>query len=134
MTQELRGLSILFVDDDVSTVGALERYFESSGASVLTAAGGAQALEILSRVDVDLVVSDLAMPGMNGVTFIKEVRRLPDERARSTPAIAYTASPQLERAAREAGFDAVVPKPVDPAVLGQEMGRVAMRRRADPHS
>ena len=129
MTQELRGVSILLVDDDFSTVCALERYFASNGASVLTAADGVEALEILRRVDVDFIVSDLAMPEMNGVAFIKEVRRLAGERERPTPAIAYSASSQLEQAARDAGFDTVLAKPLDPLVLLQEIRRLVVQRR-----
>ena len=97
--------------------------------SVLTAASGVEALEILRRVDIDFIVSDLAMPEMNGIAFMKEVRRLPGARERSTPAIAYSASSQLERAARDAGFDAVLAKPLDPLVLLREIRRLVVPRR-----
>jgi len=65
--------TVLCVDDEPNILSALRRVLRSSGCQVLTANSGAQALEMLQRVPVDLVVSDMRMPGMDGVQFLEQV-------------------------------------------------------------
>ncbi len=65
--------AILFVDDDREILNALKRNFFRSGFKIHLAEGGNAGLEILSREPVDLVVSDMRMPGMNGYDFLKAV-------------------------------------------------------------
>jgi response regulator RpfG family c-di-GMP phosphodiesterase len=67
-------LTLLCVDDEPNTLAALRRVLRLSGCQVLAATSGAQGLEILDRTPVDLVVSDLRMPGMDGVLFLEQVR------------------------------------------------------------
>lgn len=72
-------LTLLFVDDEASILSALRRLFRPSGYRILTAQGGAEALEILAAEAVDLVISDMRMPGMDGASFLRQVRaRWPD--------------------------------------------------------
>jgi DNA-binding NtrC family response regulator len=71
--------SILFVDDDRSVLHGLERAMRSEDHEILTAGSGADALEILGRRAVDVVVSDERMPGMSGSELLKAVRdRFPE--------------------------------------------------------
>lgn len=71
--------TILFVDDEASILATLKRVFRPSGYRVFTAESGAQGLEILEHEAIDLVVSDMRMPEMNGVQFLEKVReRWPD--------------------------------------------------------
>jgi CheY-like chemotaxis protein len=71
--------TILCVDDEPAILAALRRVFRPHGYRVLTAACGAQALEILEREAVGVVISDMSMPGMDGPTFLDRVRsRWPD--------------------------------------------------------
>lgn len=67
-------LTILFVDDEANILSSLKRLFRPSGYRIFTAEGGAQGLEILARESVDLVVSDMRMPEMNGAQFLEKVR------------------------------------------------------------
>jgi response regulator RpfG family c-di-GMP phosphodiesterase len=70
---------ILCVDDEANILSSLKRLFRSHGYEVLTAGGGAQALELLEKVDVDLVISDMRMPEMDGARFLELARkRWPD--------------------------------------------------------
>jgi len=70
---------ILFVDDEPSILSALRRLFRPQGYRVLMAEGGAAGLALLENESVDLVVSDMRMPEMDGVQFLEQVRqRWPD--------------------------------------------------------
>ncbi|MGU3782018.1 HD domain-containing phosphohydrolase [Burkholderia metallica] len=71
--------SILLVDDEPSLLSALRRVFRPAGYEILTAESGEAALEILASREVDLIVSDMRMPGMSGAEFLARARaRYPD--------------------------------------------------------
>jgi response regulator RpfG family c-di-GMP phosphodiesterase len=71
--------TLLFVDDEANILSALKRLFRPKGYRVLTAEGGAEALEILEKENIDLVVSDMRMPEMDGAQLLERVRqRWPD--------------------------------------------------------
>ncbi|MFA6921588.1 MAG: HD domain-containing phosphohydrolase [Gallionella sp.] len=66
--------TVLFVDDEASILSSLKRLFRPFGYRILTAENGAQGLEVLAQERVDLVVSDMRMPGMSGAQFLEKVR------------------------------------------------------------
>ncbi|MDR3391915.1 MAG: response regulator [Sulfuriferula sp.] len=68
------GATLLFVDDESNILSALKRLFRPFGYRILIAESGAQGLEIMARETVDLVVSDMRMPEMNGAQFLERVR------------------------------------------------------------
>ncbi len=71
--------TLLFVDDEPSILSALRRLFRPQGYRILIAEGGAAGLEILEQEAVNLVISDMRMPEMDGATFLRHVReRWPD--------------------------------------------------------
>lgn len=74
---------------------------------------------MVDRVEPRLLVSDIGMPGMDGLELIRRIRHHPSDRTRAIPAIAMTAftRPADRARALEAGFQAHVPKPLDPAQL-----------------
>ena len=67
---------LLLVDDEENVLRALERIFVPAGYQVFAATGGEAALAILINEKVDLVISDMRMPGMDGHQFLKQVRSL----------------------------------------------------------
>ena len=70
---------ILCVDDEPNILSALRRLFRGQGFEVRTAVGGAAGLELLATETVDLVISDMRMPEMDGAEFLQKVReRTPD--------------------------------------------------------
>ena len=72
-------LTLLFVDDEPSILSSLRRLFRQHGYRILTAEGGAAGLQILEQEKVDLVISDMRMPEMDGAKFLAQVRtRWPD--------------------------------------------------------
>ena len=72
-------LTILFVDDEPNILSSLRRLFRPRGYRVLIAEGGAAGLRVLESESVDLVISDMRMPEMDGAQFLAQVRqRWPD--------------------------------------------------------
>ena len=69
--------TILIVDDDEVILRVLERDLEQAGFAVVKAGNGKEALEIVSRDTVDIVISDISMPEMDGLAFCEQLRRRP---------------------------------------------------------
>lgn len=72
-------ISLLFVDDEPSILSSLKRLFRPHGYRIFTAEGAAAGLDILEKEPVDLIISDMRMPGMDGAHFLEQARlRWPD--------------------------------------------------------
>ena len=69
-------LSILVVEDDTAVRDVVIRLLSEKGFGVLTANGAHEALQVLKQRSVDLLFTDIIMPGMDGVALAKEARRL----------------------------------------------------------
>ncbi len=67
---------VLIVDDEEIIRDSLAQWLESSGYEVHTAANGREALEVLSRIPVRVVLADLVMPVMDGISFVREAKNL----------------------------------------------------------
>ncbi len=65
--------TLLFVDDEPNIVAALRRLFRTGSYRILTASNGAEGLSVMAQEGVDLVISDMRMPGMSGAEFLAEV-------------------------------------------------------------
>ena len=65
---------ILVVDDEESLRNLLQRILEESGYSIITASDGHEALEKFSQCEVDLVLLDIKMPGLDGFSVLEEIR------------------------------------------------------------
>ena len=88
----LDGLRILVVDDNRDARAALTAVLEECGADVVPVDSAPAALEALPRLHPDVMVSDIAMPDMDGRKLIRRVRELDDRHGGAVPAIAITAS------------------------------------------
>jgi DNA-binding response OmpR family regulator len=108
---------ILCVDDDELVLMAVEELLKTEGYDLVTASGGAQALEILDSTEVDLMIFDVIMPGMNGYELCEKVRTY--ERFADTPIIMLTAmsSEKDKKRGMEAGATVYLPKPISPSKL-----------------
>lgn len=73
-TAEAQPATLLFVDDEPNILSALKRLFRPHGYRIFTAGGGAEGLEVMERETVDLVISDMRMPNMDGAQFLERVR------------------------------------------------------------
>jgi len=74
MTIAPRMHALLLVDDEERLRKAMERSFRQEGYQTLTAASGEEALAVLQTEKVDLVIADLAMPGMDGMALVRAIR------------------------------------------------------------
>jgi CheY-like chemotaxis protein len=135
-----RPLRILVVDDDAHTRQILSEALSLFGAEVVTAESVAAARRLLREHRPDVVVSDVGMPQESGYDLIRQLRALPRERGGSTPAIAFTgyAQPEDRERALGAGYQDVVPKPVDFERLLTSIARISSApgrpRRAPEHA
>ncbi len=115
----LRGLRLLLVDDETSTLNSIRETLLAFGAQVTCAKSCTEALAEFENYTFDLVVSDIAMPVADGYSLIKNIRKRSNEKGGSTPAVALTAyaDAQTRGYALSAGFQAHIAKPVDADVL-----------------
>ena len=110
-------LNILLVDDSATVRGLVARALRLAGlplGNVLQAGNGAEALEVLKSKDVDVVVTDLHMPEMDGLTLIRHLRA--DPMHKDLPVIVVSTEGGAERIAeaRELGISAYLRKPFKP--------------------
>jgi len=126
-----RKQSILLVDDEADILESLKQLLEVSikEVKVHTAEGGQVAIGILKSQTIDLIITDYKMPGMNGLEFLGEARRL----APSIPRILVTAFPDLElaiKAVNDAKIENFFTKPVEPGKVVDVVRAVLTERRA----
>jgi len=74
LRQEIEMHTVLFVDDDANILKAIQRILRNERMDVITASGGQEALNILEKTDIEVVVSDQDMPGMSGVELLSRIR------------------------------------------------------------
>lgn len=112
----LQNLLALVVDDDEDGRRLVMAILVREGAEVFEAASAAQALEVMRDTPVQLLVSDIAMPGEDGYSLMRRVRALGEPGRRALPAIALTsfARPEDRECAVAAGFDRHMAKPIEP--------------------
>ena len=115
----LEGIRILFVEDDDNTREALSIYLKSFGAKLSSASNADEAIKFLNEASFDIIVSDIAMPKVDGYALINKIRNLADPFKKKIPAIALTAFASLDDSshALSVGFQAHVAKPVEASDL-----------------
>jgi CheY-like chemotaxis protein len=115
----LVGLSILVVDDDDDSRFYISTVLEADGATVMAVASAAVAMEVLPKLQPDVLICDIAMPGEDGYALIRKVRTLKPDKGGQIPAVALTAYSDSEDRihALEAGFQTHIGKPVEPEKL-----------------
>ena len=116
--------TILVVDDYADALDVWRLYLGVEGFAVLTAADGHEALARATAEVPDLVVMDLKLPGLSGFDVARRLRGQPA--TRHIPLIAATGYSHIAHLdeARAIGFDAVILKPCDPALLVAEIRRL----------
>jgi two-component system chemotaxis response regulator CheY len=109
--------TVLVVDDSASIRQVVGISLKGAGYDVIEAADGKDALGKLSGQKIHLVISDVNMPNMDGITFLKELKKLPAYKF--TPVIMLTTESQESRKqeGQAAGARAWVIKPFQPAQM-----------------
>ncbi|HDI78203.1 MAG TPA: response regulator [Desulfobacteraceae bacterium] len=111
------GKSILIVDDAVSMRGLVSLTLKKAGYGVIEASNGKDALKKLSGSKVNMIITDLNMPEMDGIEFIKAVKKMPGYKF--IPIVMLTTESQAEkkREGQMAGAKAWIVKPFKPDTL-----------------
>jgi CheY-like chemotaxis protein len=125
--QPLRSLRVLVVDDHEDTLRGIGVALRGAGADVHCAGSAREGLEALTSFDPHVIVSDLAMPELDGFGLIRAVRARPAGEGGLVPAVAVSALASREdrQRALEAGFQEHLAKPVDVPQLVQTLCRLA---------
>lgn len=108
-----KGFLILIVDDLVDNLAVISLDLQQQGYRVVTASDGEKGVRVAGLTKPDIILMDIAMPGVDGLEATRKLRE--DETLRSTPVIALTAydTGGFRRAAADAGFDGYLTKPID---------------------
>jgi PAS domain S-box-containing protein len=129
---DLTGVKVLVVDDNADARMLIQRMLEGCGASVTTAATVADAMFAVEHGRPHVLVSDVAMPEMDGYELLRRIRALGQSRGGGVPAIALTAFARSEDRTRalRAGFLHHVAKPLEPSELVATVASVVGRTAA----
>ncbi|MFS1703817.1 MHYT domain-containing protein [Alteromonas sp. AMM-1] len=137
----LPSLDVLIVDDIEQNIDLLKLLLERAGHNVTVAQDGQQALQRMAEQQFDVVLMDLQMPVMDGLTAASQRREFERQNGlKPTPIIALTASvlAQDKKSASDAGMEGFANKPIDFPLLCNEIARVlgiqgsALATKAEP--
>jgi CheY-like chemotaxis protein len=114
-------MNILIVDDDKTTRKLLSLYLKGSGFGIVTAENGLDALEKLGSSAVNLVVTDLNMPFMDGIEFIRAMKSNPDTAHIPALVISTETDDEERQRAAAAGADGYLSKPVTSDIVARKV-------------
>jgi CheY-like chemotaxis protein len=111
----LASIRVLVVEDDSDAAQFVKRLLENHGAEVMVASSAQEALEVLDTRPVDILISDIGMPAMDGYQLMERVR----QKGGGIPAVALTAFARSEDRTRAllAGYQAHLSKPIESGEL-----------------
>jgi CheY-like chemotaxis protein len=121
-------MNVLFIEDDRMNRRVVRDMLDVAGVGMMEAESAEDGLNAIEAQDFDMLLIDLRMPGMDGITAIGHIRARPDGKA-SVPIIVITADTALDLRERciAAGADEVLFKPVAMDALFEAMGRILAR-------
>ncbi|HTW35301.1 MAG TPA: response regulator [Rhizomicrobium sp.] len=122
-------MKILFVEDDAVNRRVLKAMVEQAGSTLYEAEDALRGLDMIEHNSYDLVLMDLRMPGMDGMTAIRKIRERSDEKAK-LPIIVVTAdsAPGLRANCIAGGADDFIMKPVSMATLFDTIAKTMMAK------
>ncbi len=128
----MRTASILVVDDNPTNLKLVSDVLAYEGHDILRAVDAEEAQLILDRILPDLILMDIALPGMDGLTFTRRLKA--DARTRQIRIVALTAFAMKgdDQKALDAGCDGYITKPIDTRALpGEVAGILAIARAVE---
>jgi CheY-like chemotaxis protein len=115
-------LRVLLVDDNILSQELAAAVLELEGYAVDRASDGQQAVEAATRLDYDLILMDLQMPVMDGMSAAEQIRRLPSPHGEPwIVAVSGWGDPSSRRLCFQAGMDDFIAKPYHPDMLSEKM-------------
>jgi PAS domain S-box-containing protein len=130
-----KGFSVLAVDDNRTNLLMLSIMLGRLGAQVTAVSSGQDALTAFEQQPFDLVICDISMPEMDGLTLLQALRDIEEERgAPATPALAFTANAMTHQVAAylQAGFDGCLTKPLKLEILAATLSEVLAQETGQP--
>lgn len=109
--------TVLLIDDSDTVQRMLDWVLRPTGVATLRASDGKEGLEVLGKSAVDLVVVDMNMPGMDGIEFVRTVRRNPVRAELPIIMLTTERREQEMKLAYDAGVNMYLVKPSTPAVI-----------------
>lgn len=127
----LESKNVLVIDDEEDARDLMAMLLTRHGARVVTAGSAPEAIALLAAEDIDLMISDVGLPGMDGLTLMQQLRSDGDERLAKIPSIALTAfaSPKDGERAMAAGFDLYLAKPADAKSVIEAVTKLKAKKR-----
>jgi CheY-like chemotaxis protein len=128
----LDGLRVVVVDDCADTLELIAFILEQCRAQVQTATSVEEAIQAITQLKPDILISDIGMPDEDGYSLIHQVRTLEVEQGKPILAVALTAFAREEDRTRtlDAGFQMHLPKPVEPTELVAVVANLAARSQS----
>jgi PAS domain S-box-containing protein len=114
---------VVIIDDNDDAAYAMAMLIEELGGGARVAHDAKSGLEAVEQFQPDVVFLDIGMPDIDGYEACRQLRRLPSEKRVLIVAVTGWGQPQDKQRALEAGFDAHLTKPVDPALLTRVLGQ-----------
>jgi len=127
----LEGLRVLVVDDDLGVLQSVRDLLAAEGCEVLVAGGGLEALKVLEANSVDIVVSDVVMPDLDGYDLFMEIKRRGDTPVLLMTGYYYDRDHVIKRSRLQGLEGMLFKKPVDPQRLKQLVRELCHRDRQD---
>ena len=126
----LEGKRVLVIEDTAENMRLFRAVLKLEGVEVLEAESAPVGIEIAARESPDLILMDIQMPEMDGLTATRLLRAEP--KTAHIPIVAVTASVTEKDRSKtlEAGCDGHIPKPIDPSIFGQQLAGF-LREKAD---
>ena len=115
---------ILIVDDSTSMRGMIRSALRAGSFEVIEAANGPEALTMLDRQEVDLIITDMNMPDMDGISLVKAIRHRPATKVTPVLVLTTESGVELKQAGRAAGATGWIVKPFSPQQLVQVVDKV----------
>ena len=107
----------MIVDDSASIRKVVRLTLESQGFEVLDAADGVEALKKLNGVKINLLITDVNMPNMDGITLVQEAKKIPAYKFTPMMMLTTEAGDEKKMQGRAAGAKAWLVKPFQPPIL-----------------
>jgi len=119
---------ILVVDDEPIVHRLLQHHLERAGYEMIAASNGREALELAGREGPQLIVMDIMMAEMDGLTALRQLKK--EEQTKAIPVIMITANPHYaaQQESKASGADVFLTKPFSPSQLLSEISRLVAGR------
>ncbi len=126
----LQAVRVLIIEDEIDNRTVLTTVMRQCGAEVQGVGTAAAAFPLIARWRPNVLITDIALPDLDGITFMTRLRAVSAAEGGDTPALALTvlSRPDERARIRTAGFDVFRQKPIDPVDLAHEVARLAALR------